>query len=65
LFARLCPEALKSKFSVDTVINDFFVIHERIPTADDIGEMLASVNSLKWKKITDVTLRGHVARYAQ
>jgi hypothetical protein len=50
---------------VDSVINDFFVIHERIPDAHDIVEMLASVNSFKWKKITDVSLRRHVARYAQ
>jgi hypothetical protein len=40
---RLCPEALKLA-SIDSVINDFFVINERMPDADDVEEMLVAVN---------------------
>jgi len=59
---RLCPEALKSKSSVDTVINDFFVSHERMPDAGDVGAMLASLNGLRSTAMSLVCFRNHVTR---
>jgi len=60
IVSRLCPEALKS--SVDTVINDFFVIHERMPDAVDVDEMIASVNRSRSTAMSLTCFRKHVAR---
>jgi hypothetical protein len=47
------------------VINDFFVVHERIPDAVDVDDMLATVNKFRWKKLSDLCFRKHVSRYGQ
>jgi len=61
---RFCPEALKSAASIDSVINDFFVINERMPDADEVDEMLVAVNGSRSKPMSLVCFRKHVARYS-
>jgi hypothetical protein len=60
---RLCPEALKSAASIDAVINDFFIINQRMPDADEVDEMLVAVNGSRSKPMSLVSFRKHVARY--
>jgi hypothetical protein len=49
---------------VDSVINDFYAIHDSIPALDDIVHMMAAVNKFRSKKISDASFRKHVSRYA-
>jgi hypothetical protein len=58
-FCRLFPDTA----SVDSVINDFYALHDSIPALDDIVDMIAAVNKFRWKKISDASFRKHVSRY--
>jgi hypothetical protein len=58
--SRLCPETA----SVDSVINDFYAVRDSIPTLEDIVDIFAAVNKFRCKKISDVSFRKQVSRYA-